>query len=179
MQVIDELCDKHCNGGYYYEDANCYVCNLQQQAAKQAKELEALRKDGWRSCIDHIIKPEAECPVCKIEALQQQVARQQETILGVREVFHRFLRKTKQVRMELLSKETQARALQQQVDELRGALKLSMCPTCKNTGKIKDGVSLVGRDQDGSLQTERVWKDCPTCAIRQRLTAAQQENASE
>ena len=27
--------------------------------------LEAFEKAGWRSCIDHIIKPDNECPVCR------------------------------------------------------------------------------------------------------------------
>ena len=37
------------------------------------EKLQADSVHGWRSCIDHIIKPESDCPVCKIEQLQALV----------------------------------------------------------------------------------------------------------
>lgn len=35
------------------------------------EELERFKTAGWRSCIDHIIKPEDECPVCMIIELEE------------------------------------------------------------------------------------------------------------
>ena len=32
-------------------------------------ENKALTESGWRSCIDHIIRPDSPCPVCGIERL--------------------------------------------------------------------------------------------------------------
>ena len=37
------------------------------------KQLQADTVDGWRSCIDHIIKPESACPVCAIEQLEERI----------------------------------------------------------------------------------------------------------
>ena len=34
---------------------------------------ERFQSAGWRSCIDHIIKPESSCPVCRIEELTARV----------------------------------------------------------------------------------------------------------
>ena len=42
-----------------------------EKAQLQAK-VEKLTADsvhGWRSCIDHIIRPDSPCPVCKVEEL--------------------------------------------------------------------------------------------------------------
>lgn len=41
---------------------------------KQKAEPEDIAKAGWRSCIDHIIKPESTCPVCEIERLNNVLA---------------------------------------------------------------------------------------------------------
>lgn len=30
--------------------------------------------NGWRACIDHIIRPDSPCPVCEIEAKDQRIA---------------------------------------------------------------------------------------------------------
>lgn len=42
-----------------------------------ANALEQMKSAGWRACIDHIIKPESPCPVCRIEQLEaaQQLQR--------------------------------------------------------------------------------------------------------
>ena len=29
-----EICREHANGGTYYDDADCYICNLQAENAK-------------------------------------------------------------------------------------------------------------------------------------------------
>ena len=31
-------------------------------------------KAGWRACIDHIIRPDSPCPVCKVEEVQKDLA---------------------------------------------------------------------------------------------------------
>ena len=46
-------------------------------------ELEADSVHGWRSCIDHIIKPESACPVCKIESLQATITELREELKGI------------------------------------------------------------------------------------------------
>jgi len=37
---------------------------------KLQAENERLRGSGWRACIDHIIRPDSPCPVCRIEKLE-------------------------------------------------------------------------------------------------------------
>jgi len=32
-----EICREHANGGTYYDDADCYICNLQAENAKLKK----------------------------------------------------------------------------------------------------------------------------------------------
>jgi len=46
---------------------------LDENYALQAKveELTANSVHGWRSCIDHIIRPDSPCPVCKVEELTE------------------------------------------------------------------------------------------------------------
>ena len=36
-----EICREHANGGTYYDDADCYICNLQAENAKLRKAVEA------------------------------------------------------------------------------------------------------------------------------------------
>lgn len=37
-----EICRSHCNGGEFYEDADCYVCNMQEEIAalKESRKVE-------------------------------------------------------------------------------------------------------------------------------------------
>jgi hypothetical protein len=47
------------------------LCDVEQKA--RIKELETeFSAAGWRACIDHIIRPQDACPVCKIETLQAE-----------------------------------------------------------------------------------------------------------
>ena len=41
--------------------------NWKQRALDAEHTLEDFGRAGWRSCIDHIIKPESKCPVCLLE----------------------------------------------------------------------------------------------------------------
>jgi hypothetical protein len=41
-------------------------------------QIEKIKKGGWRSCIDHIIRPDSPCPVCEINALNAQLERAKE-----------------------------------------------------------------------------------------------------
>ena len=36
-----EICREHANGGTYYDDADCYICNLQAENAKLRKVADA------------------------------------------------------------------------------------------------------------------------------------------
>ena len=55
MSEEREICQEHCNGGAYYEDADCYVCNafssikaLEQQLADAlAEPSEAMAVAGY------------------------------------------------------------------------------------------------------------------------------------
>lgn len=47
-------------------DGTFAIRELREAAANCIERFEA---SGWRSCIDHIIKPEDPCPVCRIERL--------------------------------------------------------------------------------------------------------------
>jgi len=50
-------------------------------------ENERLREAGWRSCIDHIIKPDSACPVCKITELEAENERLKALIPDIVKVF--------------------------------------------------------------------------------------------
>lgn len=51
------------------EDNGCVACSLERIAAL----VEEIQKAGWRACIDHIIKPESQCPVCYASELAARV----------------------------------------------------------------------------------------------------------
>jgi len=38
-----EICREHANGGTYYDDADCYICNLQAENAKLRKVAETAK----------------------------------------------------------------------------------------------------------------------------------------
>jgi hypothetical protein len=41
---MSELCEKHCNGGHYWDDAGCYVCALQQEVARLEVRLTSAQR---------------------------------------------------------------------------------------------------------------------------------------
>jgi len=48
------------------------ISNQHSTIVKFKEQIIALEADsvhGWRSCIDHIIRPDSPCPVCRIEEL--------------------------------------------------------------------------------------------------------------
>ena len=45
-------------------------------------ELEAFKTAGWRSCQDHIIKPEHPCPICRIERMSEKADEIMQLIKG-------------------------------------------------------------------------------------------------
>lgn len=47
---------------------------LEAQVESQRVEIEQLKSAGWRSCIDHIIRPDSPCPVCENERLRALVS---------------------------------------------------------------------------------------------------------
>lgn len=68
--------DGHDLNGYYVreEDVSEDVYRMFKLLVARVAELEYNPKAGWRSCIDHIIKPESTCPVCEIERLNNILA---------------------------------------------------------------------------------------------------------
>ena len=48
---------------------NRSYCVFSLEEAIAIRDEIRISADGWRSCIDHIIKPESKCPVCKLEEL--------------------------------------------------------------------------------------------------------------
>lgn len=48
------------------DDYICPHCHVERLEA----QIAAIEKAGWRSCIDHIIRPDSPCPVCRIEELE-------------------------------------------------------------------------------------------------------------
>ena len=50
---------------------------IDKQHLERIAELEAEQKaiagSGWRSCIDHIIRPDSPCPVCRIAELEKKI----------------------------------------------------------------------------------------------------------
>lgn len=57
---------------YLQED---YVTVARETIKLQRDALEQMQSAGWRSCIDHIIKPESACPICRIEKLEAALTR--------------------------------------------------------------------------------------------------------
>jgi len=50
--------------------------------AELEAEKKALIDSGWRACVDHIIKPDSPCPVCRIEELKAKLGRIQDALVG-------------------------------------------------------------------------------------------------
>lgn len=50
------------------------IATRDKTIARQKADMETVIKAGWRSCADHIIKPESTCPVCEIERLNRLIA---------------------------------------------------------------------------------------------------------
>jgi len=42
--------------------------DMEKQRDDALLRLEEITKAGWRACIDHIIRPDSPCPVCRLEA---------------------------------------------------------------------------------------------------------------
>ena len=42
--------------------------------------------NGWRACIDHIIRPDSPCPVCEIERLTAKVEQMEKGLVAVQEL---------------------------------------------------------------------------------------------
>ena len=49
--------------------------------AKTVATANEIVKNGWRCCVDHIIKPESKCPVCRIEELESDLEAADDTIV--------------------------------------------------------------------------------------------------
>ena len=59
---------------------SCLGCSaIREENKRLAEEVESFTNAGWRSCIDHIIKPETPCPVCRAELAEQQVVEELRT----------------------------------------------------------------------------------------------------
>jgi DNA repair exonuclease SbcCD ATPase subunit len=63
-----------------HERSHFYVGSVLKRAKQRIEELEAQITSGWRSCIDHIIKPSDPCPVCLIEELEAENDKQRREI---------------------------------------------------------------------------------------------------
>ncbi len=61
--------------------------------------------------------------------LEQRVEAQRDTIRNIRAIFHQYLRKTKEVRLDLLAREKDCRELQQQVEALTKRLQRARLDT--------------------------------------------------
>ncbi len=44
--------------------------------------------NGWRACIDHIIRPDSPCPVCEIEKLTDEIEQLQKVKKAADDLFH-------------------------------------------------------------------------------------------
>jgi spore coat polysaccharide biosynthesis protein SpsF (cytidylyltransferase family) len=53
------------------------LCGAHEEAfrEREAELTKRFTKAGWRACIDHIIKPESDCPVCENEKLRERIAK--------------------------------------------------------------------------------------------------------
>lgn len=58
---------RHSEYPYGKHVPDCDIC----RSADLLEKLEADSVSGWRACIDHIIRPDSPCPVCKIEELEE------------------------------------------------------------------------------------------------------------
>jgi hypothetical protein len=67
-----------CNHANNYDPQNIarkqdYVEWEAAQALRELRVQSKIEAAGWRCCIDHIIKPESPCPICKVEKLQTRI----------------------------------------------------------------------------------------------------------
>ena len=62
--------DKRFSGVFLLDpvDNGCVACAFERKAAA----VEQMQRAGWRACIDHIITPASDCPVCRVEELEGQ-----------------------------------------------------------------------------------------------------------
>ncbi len=65
----------------------------------------------------------------RIAELEQRAEAQRDTIRNIRAIFHQYLRKTKEVRLDLLAREKDCRELQQQVEALTKRLQRARLDT--------------------------------------------------
>ena len=76
--------------------------------------------------------PEHTCLSCCNDSrvqLERQLEAQRDTIRNIRAIFHQYLRKTKEVRLDLLAREKDCRELQQQVEALTKRLQRARLDT--------------------------------------------------
>lgn len=64
--------DKRFSGVFLLDpvDNGCVACAFERKAAA----VEQMQRAGWRACIDHIITPASDCPVCRVEKLEDRLS---------------------------------------------------------------------------------------------------------
>ena len=56
----------------------------EQRIMDLERENAEMAKAGWRACLDHIVRPDSPCPVCRVEALERENERLQKLYAGCR-----------------------------------------------------------------------------------------------
>lgn len=66
----------------YEQSVASDIADSNTRLQARIEELEADSVHGWRSCIDHIIKPDSPCPVCRVEELEAEIEGMHEDAAG-------------------------------------------------------------------------------------------------
>ena len=74
IDVALHACDDHIHGYDYhvYSLLHEALGNAADLIARQQRTIQNFEKAGWRCCIDHLLKPEHPCPICKLERAEKQ-----------------------------------------------------------------------------------------------------------